>query len=523
MIKNHLLYFSLFWASGLSAQIDEEIPVPPLVVEEPMARGKTRFGGYRTGTPQHVNQGGKTGWALDDSLLVPIQYYKMPNVYNDFMVVHNYEGYWGVIDKRGRIVKPFEYEQGGQLYVWRPSDPSSFLSKNGRQQYFNQQGNALFETRFEALDVEATNRLGVKHSGWLVVTKIDTALGEVSAIADYAGNLLFPFKYYRIAWATPQRVGVAEGRAGKTGVCDWQGREIIPLVYQELAAPDVNGHLTAALTPDQQGLLDTAGRVLIPLEYQTCSHNYQANAFYDLKKGEFYGLADRNGKLVIAPAARHKPTPVQYSSMRWERDGPGLRLSRSERTRGRYWMQRVSEQELALYHGDRGLLFRGDFTHVQPLNDEGPVLVYMKNGMQRLYNLDGRDLLGGDHSAIIPNEFQTCLYVKTGQNQAHIYAPDGSRIVEGEFKLSSLENLPKGFFVLTDTTDRYALFDPYGKRLTEHRFIGIRRPDAEAGTKARQKGTLKAGRTIVARGMIEAPAEGTTRYVNIDNTGEIVD
>lgn len=519
MFKHLLLFLFLLLFSGLSAQIQEEISVPR-PVEEPQIKGnKTRFGRYRTGTPQHVQEGDKTGWALDDSLLVPIQFYKMPNVYSDFMVVHNYEGYWGVIDKRGRTVLPFEYEQGGQLYAWKVKDPTSFLSKNGRQQYFDPQGNVLFETRFEALDAEATNRIGAQRPGLLVATKIDPTLGEVSAIADHSGKLLFPFKYYRIAWATRHLVCVTEGQQGKKGVRDWSDREILPLQYIEIAPPDINGRLVVALAPDQKGLADSTGHVLIPIEYQECGRRFDISAFYDLKKGALYGLADYKGRMVVPVGAPFKPAPVSYTPVQWERNAIGLKMSKKGQKRGDFWLQKLSDQQAVLYHVERGRLLEGNFSQVQILDEKGPVIAYMKNAQQRLYDMQGRDLLGGDRNQITVHDYRTCIFANKIRGAWQIHAMDGSLVTEEEFGAPGTM-LPQGFFYMPDLNDKLALFDPFGKRLTEHRFKKIEKPDDKADEKARKKGTLKPGRHIVAKGLIEAPEQQEATWQYIDQMGE---
>lgn len=519
MIKQ-LLLFSFLLTTDLSAQV-EVVPEPPIVVPEPAYKaGKTRFGRYRTGVPQHVNEGYKTGWALDDSLLVPIEFYKMPNVYSNFMVVHNYEGAWGVIDKRGRTVLPFEYDQGGQLYQWKAGDPVCFLSKNGRQQYFDQQGKVLFETHFEALDLEATNRLGLTQPGLLVATKMDPVLGEISAIADRSGHLLFPFKYYRMEWATPGLVCITEGQEGKHGVRDWNDREIVPLQYMELAPPDVNGCLAASLALDKKGLIDTSGRILIPFEYQECSRRYDVVSCYDLKKGSFFGVSDRNGRIFIPVDAPSRPAAVPVHSIRWERAAAGLRMTRKEQVKGTFWTRKMSENESALYHTQRGLLFAGAFTHVLALQDDGPVLAYMKNGQQQLYDLEGRDLLGGACHTIIPHEFHTCIFADKGDKQWQIHALDGALLAAGLSQAPQF--LSHGFFAGQDSTSRVALFDPFGKRLTEHRFSSIQNAERDATESVRKKGTLQPDRSIVARGMIEIPEKQMTTWVYIDQTGEIL-
>ena len=521
MIKNLPLYLFLFWSSGLSAQINDVIPEPP-VVEPEITAGKTRFGTYRTGRPQHVYEGNKTGWALDDSLLVPIQFYKMPGKYGDFMIVHNYEGVWGVIDKRGRTVLPFEYDQGGQLYPRQAGDPFGFLSKNGRQQYFDNKGKVLFETRFEALDLEGTYRLD--HPGWLVVTKMDPVLGEISAIADRSGKLLFPFKYYRIAWATPSLVGVTEGQQGKTGFCDWQGREIVAPVYDALIPPDENHNLAGALGAGKGGLLDTTGRIVIPFEYDLCSRRFDHRQYYDLKKGERMGMADAQGRIVIPTELMQKPTPIFYHSVVSEPDSFGVRASRNEPVRNVYWQGNISRSMQALYHVQRGQVFQGEVLGIQVFNDDGPLLVTQADRQQRLYDIKGKDLLGGGWTSIYPNAFRTIIYAIAADKTARLFRMDGTPATPDTLNQPDYAHgmLPYGYLTMPGANNRFALFDPYGKRLTDYRFYYIKAPDGEENKIAREKGYLRPGRRIVAKGMADVPARQVMTFLWIDDAGIIV-
>jgi hypothetical protein len=522
MVKYLPLCLFLLFTHWLQAQVIEDVPIPPPVVEPEITAGKTRFGTYRTGRPQHVYEGNKTGWALDDSLLVPIQYYKMPGVYGDFMIVHNYEGVWGVIDKRGRTVLPFEYEQGGQLYPHQAGDPSGFLSKNGRQQYFDTRGKVLFETRFEALDLEGTYRLD--HPGWLVVTKMDPLLGEVSAIADRSGKLLFPFKYYRIAWATPFFVGVTEPQQGKTGFCDWQGREIVAPTYMSLIAPDENHNLAGAMGGGKGGLVDTTGRIIIPFEYDLCSRRFDYRQYYDLKKGERMGMADAQGRIVIPTELLQKATPILYHSVVSEPDSFGIRASRNEPVRNVYWQGNISRSVLALYHVQRGRVFKGEALGIQVFNDEGPLLVTQLDRQQRLYDLNGKDLMGGGWTSIYPNAFRTIIYAIGADKTARLFRMDGTPATSEVLNPPDYAHgmLPFGYLTMPDTNNRFALFDPYGKRLTDYRFYYIKAPDGEENKIAREKGYLRPGRRIVAKGMADVPARQVMTFLWLDDTGMIV-
>lgn len=517
--KHLLLCFFMLLTHFLHGQ---GVEVEPPVLTSDGRAGKTRFGTYRTGRPQHVFEGNKTGWALDDSLLVPIQFYQMPGVYSDFMIVQQYEGVWGVIDKRGKTVLPFEYEQGGQLYQHQAGDPSGFLSKNGRQQYFDPKGKVLFETRFEALDLEGTYRLD--HPGWLVATKMDPVLGELSAIADRNGKLIFPFKYYRIAWATSSFVGVTEGQQGKTGFCDWQGREIAAPVYDALIAPDENHNLAGALGGGKGGLLDTTGRIVIPFTYDLCSRRFDYRQYYDLKKGGRMGMADAQGRIIIPTELQEKPTPILYHSVVSEPDSFGVRASRNEPIRHEYWLGHISRTELALYHVRRGQVFKGEALGIQVFNDDGPLMVTLANQQQRLFDLTGKDLLGSGWTSIYPNAFRTIIYALAADKTARLFRMDGTPANPDTLNPPDYSNgmLPYGYISMPNATKRFALFDPYGKRLTDYRFYSIKAPNGDENKIAREKGYLRPGHRIIAKGMADVPARGVTTFLWIDDTGMII-
>jgi hypothetical protein len=524
MTKKLFLFFLLCCASRLPAQVVEDVRIMPAPeVEIDVRKGKARFGNYRSGRPEQVTQGYKTGWALDDSLLVPIEFYKMPNTYSDFMVVNTYEGKWGVIDKHGKTVLPFEYDQGGEMYPRKQGDPACFLSKNGHQQYFDRSGKVLFETDFEALNLESTIQLG--NPDWLVVSKMNPeAPGELSAISDRSGKLLFPFKYYHIDWATKYYVGVSEGQKGKHGFCDWQGREIVAPTYDALIAPDENHLLVGSLGGGKGGLLDTTGRVVLPFEYDLCSRRFDLKQFYDLKKGELKGLADAQGKIVVPVELSGKPTPIYYHSLISVPDSFGLKATRNEDIRGDFWMGSLGPGRSALYHIRKGLVLKGAYLNFQVLNDEGPIAVLQTDQQQRLIDMDGKDLLGSAWQTIYPNVFRTVIFAIAADKTARIFHMDGSPAAPELLKPPDYTygTLPYGYFAMPDMNNRFALFDPYGKRLTDFRFYYIQRVDEQVHKTALEKNYLRPGRRIIAKGMADVPSRGVMTFLWIDDTGMIV-
>lgn len=421
------------------------------------------------------------------------------------------DGAYGLVNKQGEPVEAFEYEEGGQIR------DLFFLSKKGLQRYFNDSGQLLFETHFDSVDKSWTEHLN--RPDWLVVQQ-----DKRKGIVNRRGEVLYPFKYPHFAWVTDRLVGIINV-SGQYGFTDWQAREIVPPSYRTLNAPDENGLLSASLAKDQAGLLDTAGRVVMPFEYTYCIKIYKVPDLYSLKKNERYGLADKTGKIVLPVELPAPPVELLHSSLRWEKDIAGIRIVRNTQAYGKFFSVTLAPHQRALYQLGRGLIVQGQYSTFIMLNEEGPILAIQPNNQPVLVSLEGKILIPGTYRQLIPNATRTVFYARLPDNRYQLFDAAGQLLSPDFFNAlwsDGSQTLPYGFFALSDASDKFALFDPFGQRLTPHRYIDMAKAGEKENQIAREKGYLQPGRTIVARGMTEIPERQVIGWHWIDDTGAVV-
>ncbi len=141
-----------------------------------------------------------------------------------------------------------------------------------------------------------------------------------------------------------------------------------------------------------------------------------------------------------------------------------------------------------------------------------------------MYDLNGKDLLGSGWTSIYPNAFRTVIYALSADKTARLFRMDGTPAAPDTLNPPDYSNgmLPYGYLTMPNTSNRFALFDPYGKRLTDYRFYYIKKADGEENKIAREKGYLRPGHRIVAKGMADVPARQVMTFLWIDDTGMIV-
>lgn len=506
------IFFSLLRTTGIlllpwfaCAQIEDAV-----IEDKPRPIDTNRA--FQKNEPKRIGITGQYGFALGDSLLVSPEFYELPYKYSDFMVAARQKGLYGIIDKRGKTLHPFEYEAAGGIVGL------IFLSKKGLQRYFDSSGKLLFETHFDAVDQNLTNKIG--HENWLVVQQ-----GMLKGIVDREAKSLFPFKYPDIVWAAGQFVGVANEQ-GFCGLADWQGNEIIPSKYFKLEKPDENGRLAASIGENRSGLIDTSGQIVVPFEYSQCDNFWKIPQHYILKKNKHYGVVNASGKIIVPPELPYAPVHLPYSILRTEKEEGG-RFIETQRayTSGAFFTAALSATENALYHIERGLVLKVDYANFTIFNDNGPILASRPGHEIALFNIDGQVLLQGKYFSLFPNVFQTVFFARLPDNRYQLFDMNGQLLSNdffNQFWNEGGQNLPYGFFALSDANDRFALFDPYGKRISPHQYISIKAVGESDHRIAQKKGYLKPGRVLVAKGMTEIPERQVIGWHWLDDTGTVV-
>lgn len=104
---------SLLFGQTAFAQTD---PPPPLMHDQEMVeavKGVSKPAPFiipqhwKTGKPQAGRTNDKrSGYVLNDSILIPFVYEELDITYSDFMIAKR-EGMWGAINKKGEAVLPF--------------------------------------------------------------------------------------------------------------------------------------------------------------------------------------------------------------------------------------------------------------------------------------------------------------------------------------------------------------------------------------------------------------------------------
>jgi hypothetical protein len=134
-------------------------------------------------------------------------------------------------------------------------------------------------------------------------------------------------------------------------------------------------------------------------------------------------------------------------------------------------------------------------------------------------------LLQGDFDRVFPNAFCTVILARLPDKRYQLYRLDGTLLHQNFFynyRTDGGESLPEGYFVLSDAADKFALFDPFGERLTPHRYMYFKKASEENLRIATEKDYLKPGRTLVALGMTEIPERKVIGWHWLDDTGAVV-
>jgi hypothetical protein len=530
-----LFAFLVFCTSVLSAfsQVrDEPPPPPPPPVEEEIAMPEPEprtaaevrlspYGNPLDGKVHKVYVGGKYGFARNNELIIPAEYdYISGEKYADFILAKK-QNLMGGIDEKGSVIIPFEYKQilipdtsASTVVLARSSRGYVIMDKKGRklnmteyesgtifrgnyvllsgdkeQRMYNWKGELVFKGDFDLVDALASDHL---HRKDLLVVK----QGNVEGIVDYQSKTMFPFRYEKILWSTGQRIGVVD-TTGRAILVDWKGREYTTAVMRKIDAPDENNLYRVAKEKWKLGLIDSIGREVLPCDYLILGTLSKASGVYKLKKEDHYGLWTVEGKIVIPFTETAEIRALQVRQLEWEPDSFGVRVVKNEVIPDLFFMSLSPARQLSLWHRERGLIVRGGFDYFNILSDKGPILaISEKNRRYVLYDLQGKELANLDtRNVMVLNTAQTVFALNVGDAGAQVFRPDGTRISEAWYQSVAGGPFPHGFFALTDNNKLYALFDPFGKRVTDHLYSKIE--PAEASGKSPV--AVPAGRKIIAK------------------------
>jgi|GEM_PF-2236038 len=290
--------------------------------------------------------------------VIPSEYDNMGYPASDFnegAAIVRYNGYYGVIDKSGNVIIPFEYDSvhsSDNMYIVKKDGYEGIINKNGNMvlplkygyvRPFNNEravvANKLIFPQsplYGAVDENANlvvpmiyDSLDSFENNFAIVSKKDWS-NERFGVIDKNGNVLIPMEYDEIKragngvvldrdiegvhwdsfWSITNGTAVYIGEYysinpyfcdgltwvqqhdGKCGFIDTFGAVIIPLIYED--ADIFSDGLACVKQNGKIGYINTTGEVVIPFEYEI-----NGSALFYSRFTNSYAAVIKDGQSVI--------------------------------------------------------------------------------------------------------------------------------------------------------------------------------------------------------------------------------
>lgn len=207
--------------------------------------------------------------------------------------VENKDEKLGVIDKKGNVIIPFEFEYN--YSVFRYSDGILCCCKNSEDLwcYFDRDGKKLFETH-DGGPSQFNDGFACKYS----------SDNDKYYFIDKEGKRAFGGKMWE--WAEPFSDGMAlVAENGLWGFINTKGELVIPHQYESRAEENPNSfHEGLALvvvdpTTERQGFIDKTGKRAFAKEFMTAFSFSEGLASVFDNEQDRWGYIDKTGKMVI--------------------------------------------------------------------------------------------------------------------------------------------------------------------------------------------------------------------------------
>lgn len=215
---------------------------------------------------------------------------------------------WGCIDKKGRVIVPFQYDYMGDfsdgLAVVRKDEKYGFVDKTGKEvipvkysyaESFDK-GIALVaeydewgDYKWGCIDKNGKN-VSYKNDSLSIKHKEDS---NKCGFVDFNGNLVIPYEYDEACNFIEDLAAVKKD--DKWGFIDKKGNVIVRFIYDEVDS--FSEGLAAVKKDDKWGYIDKTGKVVIPIKYDYL-YNFSEGLAAVLKDGK-YGFIDKQDKLIV--------------------------------------------------------------------------------------------------------------------------------------------------------------------------------------------------------------------------------
>jgi len=227
-------------------------------------------------------EGGGLIWGVIDTkgtLVIPVEYDYLGTC-QEGLINFRKDYKYGFIDKSNAVVIPNIYENPGDFYDGLAPAWEGGSNKYG---YIDKQNKMVIPAIYDG--AENFN------NGYAVVKK-----GGASGIINSKGKEFTNFSYSYISMRKPGGIFLVE-KQKLFGLIDSTGKLVIPLVYKGITS-SANDRYQLMSSDKKYGLVESNGKILLPAEYQSIGTNKNGDLLY-LKKDNKFSVADKDIKIVV--------------------------------------------------------------------------------------------------------------------------------------------------------------------------------------------------------------------------------
>ena len=235
---------------------------------------------------------------------------------NGYLAVKK-DGNWGVVNKKGKTIIPFEYEKIKICDL----DNLFLVKEDGKYGFINNDIIYVINNDYEDADVFSENGLAPvekkdkwgyidKNGKYVVKPKYDLAFGfyndtavvsrdDKNYLIDEEGSLVFEKGYDRISNINLNKdyYVISDYKEGgyKDGIIDKNGKVIIVPQFDYIY---LNENDTANVEKNKKtGVIDLDGEYILKPEFDSIYYS-SSNKIFTAKKGDIYNIYDESGKKV---------------------------------------------------------------------------------------------------------------------------------------------------------------------------------------------------------------------------------
>lgn len=279
----YTLLFSFISFFGFS-QVTEETQTEAPIHITATSLGYEKPPSYPTKAYQ-TRQNGRYGFYDSRYVYVPFIYDELPKEYSDFMIAKK-DGKYGVIDRKGELVIPFDYDKIREIY-WNYKEKikseNVMVTKGKMQGILNRKGEVLISVKYPKLH-------RIKDDIYYVGTT-DNKYGLVKENGDPITEVVYeePLKFMK------EGVYITK-KEGKGGAINLQGEVVMPFEHEKFFKSRKGNYLIVG-NDNKQGLMTLDQKLVIPVDYEYVDP--QSTGHIIVSNGEKKAVLDSTYKEII--------------------------------------------------------------------------------------------------------------------------------------------------------------------------------------------------------------------------------